>query len=46
MFLLNYFLFNLFLFLQKSGGGAKAPQPLSLRGPWFLVVQDDLKRPN
>ena len=32
---LNYFLFNLFLFLQKSGGGgANAPQPLPLRGPW------------
>ena len=25
LLLLNYFLFNLFLFLQKSGGGAKAP---------------------
>ena len=24
-FLLNYFLFNLFLFLQKSGGGLKPP---------------------
>ena len=27
-FLLNYFLFNLFLFLQKNGGGgAKPPAP-------------------
>ena len=24
-FLLNYFLFNLFLFLQNRGGGSKAP---------------------
>ena len=24
-FLLNYFFLNLFLFLQKGGGGAKAP---------------------
>ena len=36
IFLLNYFLFNLFLFLQKSGGGGglKPLQPLPLRGPW------------
>ena len=36
IFMLNYFLFNLFLFLQKSGGGEglKPPQPLPLRGPW------------
>ena len=34
LFLLNYFLFTLFLFLQNSGGGGpKAPQPLPLRGP-------------
>ena len=34
LFLLNYFLLNLFLFLQKSrGGGLKPPQPLPLRGP-------------
>ena len=34
-FLLNYFLFNLFLFLQNSGGGGgqKLPQPLPLRSP-------------
>ena len=34
LLLLNYFLYNLFLFLQKSGGGgAKAPQPLPLHSP-------------
>ena len=33
-FLLNYFLFNLFLFLQNSGGGGqKPPQPFPLRSP-------------
>ena len=32
LFSLNYFWFNLFLFLQKSGG-LKLPQPLPLRGP-------------
>ena len=38
LLLLNYFLLNLFLFLQKSGG-AKAPQPLPLRGPckWNIL---------
>ena len=46
--LLNYFLFNLFLFLQKSGGSkARPPQPLPLRGPcnispsfWNWCVDD------
>ena len=34
LLLLNYFLFNLLLFLQKrGGGGAKVPHPLPLRGP-------------
>ena len=37
LLLLNYFLFNLFLFLQKNGG-AKAPQPLPLRGPWLVTI--------
>ena len=32
LLLLNYFLFNGFLFLQKSGG--KPPQPLPLEGSW------------
>ena len=27
LFLLNYFLFTLFLFLQNSGGGPKPPSP-------------------
>ena len=42
--MLNYFLFNLFLFLQKSGGAkAPPPQPLPLRGPcsifsYFLLL--------
>ena len=44
-FLLNYFLFNLFLFLQKSGGGGlKPPQPLPLRGPWIELYYDLLTR--
>ena len=30
-FLLNYFLFNLFLFLQKSGGAKAPPAPPSAR---------------
>ena len=43
LFLLNYFLLNLFLFLQKSGeGGAKAPQPLPLRGPCHWVISSSL----
>ena len=31
MFLLNYILFNLFLFLQKSGGAKAPPAPPSAR---------------
>ena len=34
LFLLNYLLFNLFLFLQE-GGEARASQPLPLRSPWY-----------
>ena len=50
IFMLNYFLFNLFLFLQKSGGGgAKAPPaPPSARSlTWLIVINsgcaDDVK---
>ena len=32
LYLLNYFLFNLFLFLQKSGGGALSHSTVSV--PW------------
>ena len=40
LLLLNYLLFNLFLFLQKSGGGGlkSPPQPLPLRGPWIISI--------
>ena len=31
LLLLNYFLFNLFLFLQKSGGAKAPPAPPSAR---------------
>ena len=33
LLLLNYFVFNFFLFLQKRGA-LKPPQPLPLCGPW------------
>ena len=38
IFLLNYFLFNLFLFLRKSGGAKAPPQPLPLRGPCWISL--------
>ena len=37
MFLLNYFLFNLFLFLQKSGGAKAPPATPSARSPLDLI---------
>ena len=44
LLLLNYFLFNLFLFLQKSGGAKAPPQPLPLRGPCVLKHRNVIER--
>ena len=43
-FLLNYFLFNLFLFLQKSGGAKAPPAPLSAQSLPFHVHHQNLKQ--